>query len=452
LHKLAYLFVPGISTFRRPAFLHYIVAFCLSIMAAMGLSVVSESIKIGQRRVLRSLVKFLSASFIALIFFSLSWYFGMVIYIGKNNNYNIVSTYSSLNHFNLFLIFFLISLSIVWFIARKKGVLSYRFRALIIAFVLIDLFSLPQNYAGINDPLDPRKFYAKNKLSEFLVEEGKKEKFRTMFLDLPYAYNSSMYAIEQWGGYQGLAQGRYFLFSDKFINSADAEIKSKGYSLANIKYLVSPFELNSDSYRKFRLYKKFVVSKDDKDVYVKIVNRGLIMQPGEVVYIYENPGYLPRVFTANKIEIVEDSDRVLEIMQNADLRDTVVMAKEDISDEEGIRLQSIAHADRPASVRILKYENSSIDVEADMSSNGLLVLGDIYYPGWKVFVDGKKGKILKVDYMFRGVLLEKGKHRIRFSYEPQSLKKGALISLLSVIGCIVLLLFKRKDKYGHNFN
>jgi len=446
LHKLLYLFVPGFSTFRRPAFFHYLVAFALSGMAAMGLAAISTNMKTGRRRVLQSLLKFLAVSFIALIFFSLSWYFRLIIHIAQNRNDNIVLTYVSLNHFNLFLIFFSISTMIIWFIARKKGVLNYKFKALIIAFVLVDLFSVAQKYAGINDPLDPRKFYAKNKITEFLSDEGKKEKFRTMFLDLPYTYNSSMYAIEQWGGYQGLAQGRYFLFSDAFLNSSDSEIKIRGYGLANIRYLVSPVELNTDAYKKFRLYKQFIVSKNDKDVYVKVVNRGIIMQPGESIYMYLNQDCFPRTFVLNKVEIVGDSSQVLDKMKNVDLRNIAVIAESDLPDnKQKTELLKLGLKDElGATAKILNYKNSTVEIEANMPGRGLLVLSDIYYPGWEVFVDGKKGKILKVDYMFRGVLLEKGKHRIRFSYEPQSLKKGALISLLGVIGCIVLLLFKRK--------
>ena len=68
-----------------------------------------------------------------------------------------------------------------------------------------------------------------------------------------------------------------------------------------------------------------------------------------------------------------------------------------------------------------------------MTDNGFLFLSDVYYPGWNAYVDEEPAHIYQANYLFRAVELTKGNHKVEFRYEPQSLKIGLGISLLTVI-------------------
>jgi uncharacterized membrane protein YfhO len=72
-----------------------------------------------------------------------------------------------------------------------------------------------------------------------------------------------------------------------------------------------------------------------------------------------------------------------------------------------------------------------VQINAHLSEPGVLVLTDAFYPGWKVFVGGKEQKILRANYLFRGVELRAGNHEVEFVYDPISFKIGLLISLLT---------------------
>ena len=72
------------------------------------------------------------------------------------------------------------------------------------------------------------------------------------------------------------------------------------------------------------------------------------------------------------------------------------------------------------------------------AENGLLVLSDTYYQGWKAFVDGKGTKIYRADYAFRAIPLNAGTHRVEFVYDSMSFKLGAGVTLLGILGCIGL--------------
>jgi len=59
-------------------------------------------------------------------------------------------------------------------------------------------------------------------------------------------------------------------------------------------------------------------------------------------------------------------------------------------------------------------------------------LSDTYYPGWKVYIDKKPGKIYRADYILRAVYLEPGKHIVKFRYGPFSFKIGFMITLATM--------------------
>ena len=82
-----------------------------------------------------------------------------------------------------------------------------------------------------------------------------------------------------------------------------------------------------------------------------------------------------------------------------------------------------------------------------MEAPGFLVMSEINYPGWQVYVDGERKKIFTGNYLFRTLPLKKGHHEIRFIFNPSSFKIGAFISVGALFGAMVLILLScRKRK------
>jgi hypothetical protein len=72
--------------------------------------------------------------------------------------------------------------------------------------------------------------------------------------------------------------------------------------------------------------------------------------------------------------------------------------------------------------KILSYGRNSVTVEAQSDKGGVLVLHDIYYPGWEARVDGVRRPILRANLLFRGVEIEAGTHRVEFTFNPTSIE------------------------------
>lgn len=91
-------------------------------------------------------------------------------------------------------------------------------------------------------------------------------------------------------------------------------------------------------------------------------------------------------------------------------------------------------------LNIHKVEVTSAELTATMETDGLLVMGDSYYPGWQATVNGKTTEIYAVDGALRGIWLTKGSNRVRFEYThwPSiigfSLQLALLLIIIAVLG------------------
>ncbi|HKI20384.1 MAG TPA: YfhO family protein, partial [Isosphaeraceae bacterium] len=77
-------------------------------------------------------------------------------------------------------------------------------------------------------------------------------------------------------------------------------------------------------------------------------------------------------------------------------------------------------------------------LEATLESPGIVVLADVFYPGWELTIDGKPAPIYRVNRMMRGAAVRSGKHRLVYRYNPASFRIGRAVS---VGGLVALLVF-----------
>lgn len=70
----------------------------------------------------------------------------------------------------------------------------------------------------------------------------------------------------------------------------------------------------------------------------------------------------------------------------------------------------------------------------------MLFLSEVYYPaGWKAYIDGQETEIYKTNYLFRSIVVPKGKHKVEFKFEPETYYTGKKITLAGNI--ILILIF-----------
>jgi hypothetical protein len=159
------------------------------------------------------------------------------------------------------------------------------------------------------------------------------------------------------------------------------------------------------------------------------------------VKIYENTMAAQRAFLAHDVLALPDDAAVLAQMAQPgfDPLGTVVLTASELSKAPPMQvLPGLATGNASDSVAVQQYEPESVHIVSSSERGGMLVLSDSYYPGWRVTVDGQTAPILRVDHLFRGVYLPPGLHNILFTYQPDSLRLGAVVSLVAVLVFIAL--------------
>lgn len=91
----------------------------------------------------------------------------------------------------------------------------------------------------------------------------------------------------------------------------------------------------------------------------------------------------------------------------------------------------------------VSMEGNKIKGNCDVSENKILVLSLPYERGWSATVDGKNATLLRANYMFLSLPLEKGNHTIELSYHTLGLRLGFL---LSIIGFVLFFFLCKKEK------
>ena len=86
---------------------------------------------------------------------------------------------------------------------------------------------------------------------------------------------------------------------------------------------------------------------------------------------------------------------------------------------------------RPAPEAPQPYPAVVLSVATDRP--GLLVLHDLYYPGWEATVDGKATPVLRANLLFRGVEVPAGEHRVEFTFRPLS-ARNLLTAAADLVG------------------
>lgn len=99
-----------------------------------------------------------------------------------------------------------------------------------------------------------------------------------------------------------------------------------------------------------------------------------------------------------------------------------------------------------ATAEITSYHSNSVSISTDSPTAGTLILTDLQWPGWQVQIDGQPAVPIRGDKSiepYRAVHVPAGQHTVIWSYQPQSLRLGGMISAATLVLLIVLSASRR---------
>ena len=168
---------------------------------------------------------------------------------------------------------------------------------------------------------------------------------------------------------------------------------------------------------------------------------------GDGTNIYERETPIPRAYVVHKARIISDREKILhELGEHFDFAREVILEK-----KPGVTLPEKMVAGQITRVELMSSLPREVVIRATLPDAGVLVLSDVYYPGWMAYVDGQRNEILRANYAFRAVALDAGAHMVTFRYESRSFALGARITLgaLAILGLYFCALAGRRGALPH---
>jgi hypothetical protein len=99
-------------------------------------------------------------------------------------------------------------------------------------------------------------------------------------------------------------------------------------------------------------------------------------------------------------------------------------------------------------VRVTLFGANEIVLATRTAERRLLVLSEVYFPGWRASIDEAETEIYRTNYVFRGFVVPPGGHTVVFRYRPGSVVLGAGISLAAMAVSGFLLWPSRREGRG----
>jgi hypothetical protein len=141
---------------------------------------------------------------------------------------------------------------------------------------------------------------------------------------------------------------------------------------------------------------------------------------------------VPRAVLVHAVEVVPDEVSTYARMEapSFDIRKLALLESAPTFAVEG------AGAAAVEDVKIARYEPNTVALHVDATSAGVVVLSDVYEPGWTAEVDGAEVPVVPANRVMRAVPVGAGSHEVVMRYAPPGFRVGVWLSVMGVLGVL----------------
>jgi len=385
LQRIFFDFVPGFSKFRNPARMGILLSLSVSVLSAFSL----QELLYGKRsaEALQRAKKLLYGIGLTISVFWLALVTGGLDgLLGVPKNPEITAAFHS--DANVSFLFMILSFGVLrWLLVG--GLRTTRAALIVPALFFFDMyvFGGNQNSSAVNPT---EYFHRADPITHFLRNDLKNGLFRVN------------------------TRNQYGMIMDRNQGMFDRILTMEGYTPLVLQRAVPP--LNDE--KKFDLLNV---------KYKTIFDRG-----SGRLSLALHPTFLPHAFLLYDVRIARSEKELLAFLGDStwDHRRTVI-------------LESTPPLEIPplmggveGSAQTTSYQDNRVEVEIQSPGNGILVLSDIFYPGWRASIDGVETEVLRADYNLRAVAVPGGRHTVVFQFASQPFARGMWISIMAAVGCL----------------
>jgi hypothetical protein len=335
---------------------------------------------------------------------------------------------------------------LAWWAWRRPGLSA---AAIAVGLVLVDLATFAPHF---NPTTDPQIYHTEPQVLSVFKNETEPFRKATYVTDIALDTRTAqealavswglVYGVEDINGFNSLQPRRY----TDYVFGPDVEDVSYGYLLRkqlyasqssilsslNVKYLLAPAGVDPP----------ITSSLTDLPASLDplIGSNFRLIFTNERVRVYENTKAYPRAYFVDRVRLESDPRTVLATV-TADGFDG---RHEALVETDTLPPIAPVGATRTDSVTWVQHTPNRLILSTSTATPRFLVLSEMYFPGWRAYVDGVETPIYRTNYLFRGVEVPAGGHTVEFVYRPNSVLLGAAISLVSLALVAGLLVAERR--------
>jgi hypothetical protein len=292
----------------------------------------------------------------------------------------------------------LLAFGLLWFFIKNK--LSKSTAVILVGIIMIsDLFFIDKNYVNAKSFVSP---------SEVDVP------FQPTASDLEILRDTSHYRVFEVNGNMSSSRASYFHQS------------IGGYSAVKPRRMQQLFD--------------YQIAKNNMEI-LNMLNTKFIIQTdkeGKEFPTY-NPNHNGNAWFIQKVKFVNSPDQEMKALDKLDSKNIALVNEYEFGPFFKGDITSF-NVDSTATIQLLSYQPNHLKYVSNNTNPGLAVFSEMYYAeGWNATIDGKATSHLRADYVLRAIKIPAGKHTIEFKFEPQVVKTGSTIALISFILMILLL-------------
>ena len=152
------------------------------------------------------------------------------------------------------------------------------------------------------------------------------------------------------------------------------------------------------------------------------------------LHLLADPG--PRAWVVHRTETIPGDDQAVERLSDWAFSpfDAAILP-----DPLDAPLAGAGEVTGASTVRWVRREPAHLQLDVVLPADGLLVLGEVYYPGWQTRVDGNTVPTLRANLALRAVPVPAGRHQVEMVYRPWTVPAGILLSVLALLMATVIV-------------
>lgn len=398
-------YVPLYNKFRAVSSIQVILELCLPLLAIMGLQSFFKLENTAQKWKNLWQTAAVSGGILVLLFLAKSNF----DFSGESDSYilqnygadfmnAIKSDRKSMFSADLLRSIFLIAsvFGILWFFLKNK--ISEKTTVILVGiFMVADLFFIAKNYVNGDN------FSSAKEVNEPFVEAP----FDTAILE-------------------DTSHFRVFEVSESAMANPRTSYFHKsigGYHAAKPKRMQELFDyqiLNNNREVLNMLHVKYLIQSNEK---------------GEQFPV-ENTKANGNAWFVNELQQVPNASAEMKALNKLDSKKIAIINKEELDIS---KTKNVFVKDSTAKIKLTSYRPNELKYESTNKNEGFAVFSEMYYKsGWNAYIDGKLVPHVRVNYAIRGLSVPAGNNKIEFKFEPQVVKTGSLIALISFIFALFL--------------